>query len=341
MRRSHRGNPYIKIVAITAVILLAITRIPAWYENWLTSPTDPDGDQAVLFMIAQGENGQGVAHNLEEQGLISSNWLFYWYLKQNDLGDKIQAGSFPLSTSMSPQEIADAITSGHGELTLTIPEGWTIEQIDTKLLDLGSIENADDFKACTETCDVRDAFDFLSDAPSLEGYLFPDTYFINGEGENFSSEELIGRLLGTFESKFLTVENETAIAASGRTLEEIVIMASIVEREASSNEERTIIAGILWKRLDNGWGLEADATILYVLGDVPLTSETLATDSPYNTRLYNGLPPTAISNPGLASLEAALYPEESTYWFYLHDNEGTVHYAETLEGHNANKAQWL
>lgn len=338
MRLSHSKNPYVKIVGIAAILLFAFTRIPTWYQHWLSTPLDPEWDQAFLFVIEQGESGRTVASHLEEQGLIDHEWLFYWYLKQNDLGDNIQAGRFPLSPAMSPEEIAEVIVEGHGELTLTIPEGWTLMDIDERLTKMGLI-SAGTFSDCTEVCSIKTEWEFLTEAPSVEGYLFPDTYFVDGDG--FDSEVLIHRLIGTFEAKFLTEENRTAITASGRPLEEIVIMASIVEREASSDEERSMIAGILWKRYDNDWGLEADATLRYILDDEPLTIETLETDSLYNTRKYRGLPPTAISNPGLASLEAALYPEESSYWYYLHDTNGNIHYAETNEEHNVNKAEFL
>lgn len=337
VRRRH--NPYVNIVLATIVFLLTVKGVGAWYDHWLQSPSDPDDQTEVILDIVSGDRGQSVAEKLEDQGLISSDWAFRWYLRASDQDGSIQAGRFSLSPSMSPFEIAETITSGTGQMTLTIPEGWTIEEIDDELTELELISEGE-FSQCAQSCPIQEEWTFLENASSLEGYLFPDTYFI--DPASFDPESFIHTLVGTFEQKFLTPENQALITTSGRTLDEIVIMASIVEREAMYDEERPVIAGILWKRLDNGWGLEADATLLYVLGDVTLNSSNLDTESPYNTRLYRGLTPTAISNPGLVSLESSLLPEESSYWYYLHDQEtGEAHYAATNDEHNANKAKWL
>jgi UPF0755 protein len=250
-------------------------------------------------------------------------------------------------------EIVNNITSGKGQMALTIPEGWTTQNIDDELVNMRLTTSGEfELKVSEFLVDsvlsewVSTDYPWLTptdniDATpeSLEGYLFPDTYYI--DPSTFTCDGLIPRLLDTFESKFLTQENLEKITASGRSLNDIVIMASIVEREALLDEDRPIIAGILWKRLDNDWALGADATLAYIMGG-ELTAEDLSYDSHYNTRLYKGLPPTAISNPGLASLEAALNPEASDYWFYLNDQEtGQAHYGTTLEEHNQNIQEWL
>lgn len=339
MRLRRRKNPYVMIVVVAAVLLFSVSRIPEWYGDWLDQPLAADSETIVSIEISEGQHGRGVAHQLEEEGVISSEWAFYWYLRSNDLGGSIQTGVFYVSPSMTPREIAEVLTGGSGETRMTFLEGWTVEQMDAKLAEKG-LGTVGDFTQCATTCDLATDWWFLAEASSLEGYLFPDTYFVSGS--TYAPAAMMGTMLNTFENRFLTETNLSAIEASGRTLDEIVIMASIVEREEIDDAERATIAGILWKRYDNGWGLEADATLLYALGiDTVLTADALATDTPYNTRLYRGLPPTAIGNPGLASLEAALYPEESPYWFYLHDSNGQVHYATTNDEHNANKAEWL
>jgi UPF0755 protein len=339
-RRHSRKSPYQTIVTLSVVMILGAVGAKLWLKRQLEVPLDPDSEEQITYVVYSGEHGRGTSHGLKENNLIRSKWAFYWELKQSDKGGSIQAGTYVLSPSMSALEIIDALTGEvqAEEQAFTIPEGWTISQIDNKLSEQGFIQ-AGDFEFCSRTCDFSE-YSFLDNASSLEGYLFPDTFYI--DPNNFSSEAFIHRLLDNFETKVLTDSFEADVAASGRTLDEIVIMASIVEREGLWDEDLPLIAGILWKRYDNDWGLGADATLLYVLGDESELVANLELEDPYNTRKYRGLPPTAISNPGLKSLEASLYPEESSYWFYLTDlDTGKAHYAETNDEHNANKVEWL
>jgi len=334
-----RSDKLIAIFVIGVIALFAIKNIPTGYTHWTETPLLEESE-IITFEIESGDRGKTVAENLETAELISNDLLFYWYLRSNELGSSIQAGRYRLSSSMTPIEIAEAITQGGatGEIVITIPEGWEIKDIDDFLYNQGLIED-DDFLNCAQTCDFSDWW-FMENASSLEGYLFPDTYFV--DPTSFDSESFIHRQLQTFETKVLTEENLAAIEASGRTLDEHVIMASIVEFEALWDEDRPIIAGIFWKRDDNDWGLGSDATLLYVLDSVDELDYNLDLDSPYNTRKYRGLPPTAINNPGLDSFDGAIYPEDTSYWFFLADLEtGKAHYAATNDEHNENKAIWL
>ena len=308
-------------------------------EVWLTTPLDSNNEQTIIFEIEKGQSGKNITEQLKNNGLIDSYWKFYGYLKDNELGQDLQAGRFVLNTNMSPLKIINTLISGSGQVAVTIPEGFTLEQIDDRLTAAGLTPD-DQFKNCAETCPLADSWDFLKNTSSTEGYLFPDTFFV--DPASFSSEGFLHRLLDNFETKFLTPENQAAIANSGRTLNDIVIMASIVEREAFLDEDYPVIAGILWKRFDNGWALDADATLLYVLDSPSDLVANLSLDSPYNSRKYRGLPPSAISNPGITALNAALYPESSPYWFYLNDQEtGKAHFGATNDEHNVNKAKWL
>ena len=174
----------------------------------------------------------------------------------------------------------------------------------------------------------------------LEGYLFPDTYYV--DPNEFVAKFFLERMLGTFRDRVMNGLNDDLVL-SKRSLGDIIIMASLIEREAANDIERPVIAGILWKRFDAKQGLAVDATIRYVLGKEtePLTKKDLEIDSRYNTRKYAGLPPGPIASPGLASIRAALHPEESLYWYYLHGSGGLIHYAETNDAHNVNKAKYL
>ena len=310
-----------------------------WNPFWkmdLDEAVDASSSDKVVFTIEKGSSAKQIASDLEEQDLIVSDTSFVKTVEKEALDQQLRYGSFVLSPSMTLREVVTLLTTeGSGELALTVPEGWTIEDIDTKLTELGLIE-AGAFEDCTKSCEF--SYDFLSADQSLEGYLFPDTYFL--DSSSFSSEGLINQMLRNFDDKW-TPEMQASLEVSGRSLADLINVASMVEKEVRTEGDLPIVAGIIWKRLDNDWMLGIDATLLYKDEDHSLTSEDLAAEDPYNTRLVTGLPPTPICNPGLASIEAALEPEASDYWFYLTDSEGAVHYATSNEEHNANKAEYL
>lgn len=307
------------------------------YEFLIHTVVDQDAKDRVPFSVNKGESVKSVAERLEKEGFISSGWALYKYVKGHDLGKEIEAGRFLLKKSYTIPEVADYLTRALGnEEPLTIREGLTIAQIDDYLAEEEILEDSA-FEECAKNC-VFD-FTFLKTRPegaSLEGYLFPDTYFISSEGT--SAEVLITRMLRNFE-----IKTSDLIVPENRTLHEIVTMASIIEKEEKKDPERPVISGILWKRYDVGMMLGADATVRFTLNKwtEPLYQKDLEVDSPYNTRKYAGLPPGPIGNPGLSSLKAALDPVESEYWYYLHGNDGMVRYAKTLEEHNINKTKFL
>ena len=237
---------------------------------------------------------------------------------------------------MTGIEIIGTLTGeSTGEIVFTIPEGYTIKDIDEKLAEEGLIQSGD-FIACTETCDFSD-YEFLPGY--LEGYLFPNTFFLSKD--TFSTEGFIRQLLTNFESK-ITDQMLTDIESDDRTLEETMIVASMIEKEVVTEKDRKMVSDIIWRRLDAGWMLGMCSTINYLTGNSDITEEDLQIDSPYNTRIYAGLPPTPISNPGLASITAAIYPETNEYWFYLTATEtGKTIYAVTNEEHEANKERYL
>lgn len=308
---------------------------PFWRQD-LNEAVDSGNTEKVVFEVEKGSSADTIADALDEANLIVSEKSFVRTLKSEDLDGSLRYGRFVLSPSMTLRDIITILTtSGTGELAFTAPEGWTIMEMDAELTSLGLIGSGA-FEECTKTCTFD--YDFLKKGESLEGYLFPDTYFI--DSATFSSEYLINMMLKNFDAK-LTDEMTAAIEASGRTVDEVVNVASMVEREVRTEDDLPIVAGIIWKRYDNDWYLGIDAALLYVQDDNELSADDLAEDSPYNTRLTTGLPPTPISNPGLASLMATIYPEESEYYYYLTDSDGAVHYAVTNEEHEANKAQYL
>ena len=327
-----------KFLFITFFIALAgIFFVYSQYTHALRYALNPSSSARVSITIPDGSTGAQIATLLRDKDLISSTDAFSFYLRQQGLSSKLKAGRFIFQENHDLEEIVDILVEGQAsEFAVTLLEGWTAKQIAQKL-ESEELTTVDDFMKCLEDCD----FD-LSFLPEnyLEGYLYPDTYFVNPG--SYSNEAFVGRLLTTFRNK-LTDEDWAAINASDRDFEDIVIMASIVEREERVDSEKPTVAGILWNRYDNGVGLGADATVLYALGRTSggLTYDDLQVDSPYNTRKYAGLPPTPIANPSISSIRAALYAEETDYWYYLHDSDGGIHYARTLEQHNINKARYI
>jgi len=329
-----------RILQFIAAFIAVMVIWNVWHPFWkldLNEAVDLKDTEKITFQVHRGESAKGIAYGLDEAGLIVNEKSFLRTLESEGLDSSIQYGSYLLSPSMTLREIITVLTTeGTGEMAVTLIEGWTIAEMDDHLFELGLIQDGD-FEICIENCSFD--YEFLEGASSLEGYLFPDTYFV--DSATFSVESFINQLLRTFDSK-ITDEMDAAIEASGRSLDEIVNVASMIEKEVRTDADIPVVGGIIWKRLDNDWTLGIDATLLYVQNDNELTVEDLAMDSPYNTRLETGLPPSAISNPGLASLKGAIYPEVSDYWFYLTTlDTGEVIYAITNDEHEANKDQYL
>ncbi|OGB74231.1 hypothetical protein A2V68_00480 [candidate division Kazan bacterium RBG_13_50_9] len=288
------------------------------------------------FTVQSGETISSIAKHLEEEHLIRSPWGFKFYLK---LTGKIivQPGIYQLSPAYGTARVANVIASGDtANITVTIPEGYTLEQI-AELLASKGVTSKEEF--IKEASDFPPDYDFSKYRPlghSLEGFLFPDTYRLI-KGDALAAVRV---MLDNFGVKF---RNDIKDELGDRDLHPILIVASMVEREAKTQTDREQIAAVLWNRLDAGMRLDVDATVRYITGnwEDPIAREDLASDSPYNTRRFAGLPPGPICNPGLASIKAALNPPTSSYYYYLTDFEGITHYAETLDEHNQNKLKYL
>ncbi len=327
------------------VLAVAFVVLFLWYKRALGAP-DAGSDRRIPVTIEAGSSTADIADLLEESGVIRSSTAFKWHVRFSGKASALQAGSFVFTPSLSVQEVIERLTRAEaGEASVTIPEGFTVLDIDKLLAEKGLIK-AGEFAECALTCDFS-SFDFLPKGKALatrggqlEGYLYPDTYFV--DPSNFVPKFFIERLLGTFRTKVIDA-HEKQIAAAGHTLHEVITMASLIEEETRKADERAMVSGILWKRIDEGMGLYVDATIRYIAEKptAALTVNDLAVDSPYNTRKYRGLPPGPIASPSLSSIEAALEPKASPYYYYLHGADGQIRYAETNDEHNANKAKYL
>lgn len=329
-----------KLAALIGVLIL-ITY--TWYRFQLRA-LDGASAARVSIVIEPGTPTQRIGDMLAEKGLIRSPFAFGIYTRLHR--STLQAGSFTLQPAKSAPEIIEILQSGKTEeRAITIPEGFTVKDIDALLVAEG-LTKSGEVQNCALTCDFS-TFDFLPTSTALakrggklEGYLYPDTYFVNPA--DFVAKFFLERMLGTFRTRVVNAHAED-IKASGHSLHEIITMASLIEEETRKAEERPVVSGILWKRRTNGISLGVDAAVRYIVEKPTsaITRADLEVDSPYNVRTVLGLPPGPIANPSMSSIEAALSPQESRFWYYLHGTDGQIRYAETNEEHNRNRAQYL
>lgn len=260
-----------------------------------------------------------VARSLERDGVIR-NAAWFRSIAVLFGGDRdLQSGDYYMPYPQSVYRIIERVLRGDHQIDrvrITIPEGYTVKKI-ANLFD--------------ERFPLFDKKEFIKLAP--EGYMFPDTYFI---GVNATATSTIAILRNNFNKRLFPLTGD--IEASGKTLDEIIIMASIIESEANTKEDREIVSGILWKRLAQNMPLQVDASLTYLNGktSAELTQSDLQFDSPYNTYIRPGLPPAPISNPGLESIRAALHPTTTPYLYFLTGDDGKMYYARTFDEHKAN-----
>lgn len=323
---------------IWGVILLLILQY--FYYGFINKAAIESKNIATVT-ISQGDSVKKIAKTLKKENVINSKFLFKVYARLSKKDRNIQAGVFrvPLPQNI-PSTLFFLANNVSHEQRITIPEGYKIAQIDTLLTEKGLI-NAGEFTQCTKDCEIDHTLtQYIPNGKGLEGFLFPDTYFINTE--NFDSKELILKMLNNFESKLPTDWEQKVKRLPETDLYTAIIMASIIEREVLSEKDKKMVSGLLWKRYSSDWPLGADATLLYEKSNNSITIADLESNSPYNTRKFKGFPPTPISNPGVESVIASLNPTSSKYWFYLTTlDTGEVIYAETNEQHNANKRKYL
>lgn len=316
-------------IRIVLLCLISLLLVAALIIVTLREPVSIKDKAQTVFVVNPGEGVSSIAKRLEQQGFIHNRFIFLFEVKRLGLVSKIQAGDFRLSRSETPAQIALDLTKGTLDVWIQIIEGLRAEEI-AKLLQekLPTYEDT-----------------WIGVLKKNEGYLFPDTYLIPKDADI----KLIVKILrGNFDTKMQASQPD--VGKNGLSLEDSIILASIVEREGLFDEDRPVIAGILLNRLKLGMALQADATVQYALGyqaaekdwwKKNLTRADLAINSPYNTYKFPGLPPGPIANPGLVSLRAAFNPTDTDYLYYLHDKTGHTHYAKTLEEHNANIAKYL
>ncbi|MFH0828984.1 MAG: endolytic transglycosylase MltG [Candidatus Kerfeldbacteria bacterium] len=343
--RHRRTSPVIS--AILFVVPVILIGVAVWWFFTELRPVNSGNKDTQTFTVPQGSGVRSIAQQLAEAKLIRNEYIFEATVVLAGLGKDLRAGTFELSPSMSATAIARALVKPSAtDVTIQIPEGWTSSQIGEYLQGKG-IGMKEEFVTAASTIDSRtilpdDRFDFLAGRPAtatLEGYLFPDTYRVF---PNASTADIIKKMLTNFGTKVMS-STRNEIVSKGKTLYDVVTLASIVELEVRSETDRKMVADIFWRRLAVGMPLQSDATVNFVTGKKALqpTESDISVGSPYNTYVNRGLPPGPISNPGLVSISATNNPQPNSYLYFLTDASGSVHYAMTYEEHLANKQQYL
>ena len=281
-----------------------------------------------IFIVKKGSGLKSVSSELERRKLIKSKGLFmFWALLKGGARD-IKAGEYSLNQSMSPVRIFTMLASGAVKThPLTIPEGLTAEQIADILAQKGLVDKS---AFIALALDKNLAAFYHIDGPSLEGYLFPDTYLLSRDR---GARQVIDLMVKRFWHIFNNLERDHKTPL---LLREIVTLASIVEKETGRAEERPLIASVFLNRLKKRMRLESDPTVIYGLKDFDgnLTKKDLQSPNPYNTYRHRGLPPGPIANPGRDSLNAVLNPVQTEYLYFVSRNDGSHHFSSTLKEHN-------
>lgn len=322
-------------------MLFAIV-IGAWAFKFMIMDNDKpvtNSENAIEkeIIIPDGSSSSKIATILKTSGLIRSEWAFKSYLKETEMDRKLRPGTFSLSTDMTFEQIAQSLVSGGKQKAtkrFTIPEGYELDEIAEVLAQKGFVSKDEFLKLAKNPSYFEDQYDFIKYLPkdhTLEGYLYPNTYevYVDADGE-----DIVKKMLDGFDTIYK--EHLEELVQQGKSLNDIITMASIVEREGKIDEERAKIASVFYNRIEKNMKFESCATIQYILKErkTRLLNSDLKVDSPYNTYINQGLPPGPIASPGKASIIAAISPADTEYLFFVVNPDGVPgshNFAETYE----------
>lgn len=320
---AYRRRPPRVRLALLACLAAGLVAFVCAALSWRPPDAFPTG---TYLTIPSGTALQAVMAELEQKEIIRSPFWFRVFAGIQGGARRVKAGDYFLRTPQWLPAIAWRLMQGRFDL------------VPIKVLLREGMNNREMAAALARLLPHFSAPQFLQLAKEREGYIFPDTYHFSPSTDE---AQVLKALAENFEKKIAPLQDE--IRAFKRPFAQIMTMASLLEEEARTTESRRVIAGILWKRLDREMLLQVDAVFPYIFGNTPfdLTNGDLLTESPYNTYLHKGLPPTPIANPGLDSIKAAVTPLQTKYFFYLSDRDGVMHYAVTHDEHLANRAKYL
>ncbi|MFM1652467.1 endolytic transglycosylase MltG [Brevibacillus sp. B_LB10_24] len=347
-RRRRRRGGLLQGFLLLLVLLVLAAGAGAFYVYAQLQPIDANGSETVKEVdIPAGSSVRVIGQILQDQGLIKNGLVFSYYSRYKGISSQLQAGKYQFRTGMTLDEILQDMAEGKvvkDSIRFTIPEGWSVEQIAAALEKDGLVKKDAFLKEVNEG--DFSAFSFVSAIPAkaerkyrLEGYLFPETYEVE---KGATAHDIIVKMLQQFERE-VKPEWLEALKKRNITLDNALILASIVEREVTVDKERPLVAGVFFNRLRDNWPLQADATVQFALGKQRdlITYADLKVESPYNTYLHKGLPPGPIASPGRASIEAVVKPASHDYFFYVTKKDGSSehYFSRTLQEHDARDAQ--
>lgn len=345
-------------IIATLVLFALLAGGVFWYFNRLLSaPEAGEAVDTITLEISAGSDTKAIGEQLQAAGLIRSVTAFRLFLWLEGLASKLQAGTYTLNTGQGVETIARSLSRGDvetNEVKFQVLEGWTLRQIATEYgetfsptLKRPAEDLAQEFLTAAQAVDSREilpgnTYVFLTDKPAtagLEGFLYPDTYRVY---EDSTPPQVIEKMLNNFGRK-MDQSVRDLVPASGLTLYEVVTLASIIEKEVRTDADRKMVADLFLRRMANSIPLQSDATVNYVTGKdllQPSINDT-RTESPYNTYLYQGLPPGPIANPSISSIMAVLQPTPNEFFYYLSAPDGQTIFGRTFEEHKLNKAKYL
>lgn len=320
-----------KIVNVTTIIVIMIIIITIWQCFKIVDTPLKIKDEEIIE-VAEGDSFYGVLNKLSEEDKIKNEFLVKLYLKIRGIKPEVLAGTYKLDKSMTLDEIITLLSNDStiGKIYITIPEGYTIDDIATELEE-NNICSSEDFINSVKNYDLPA---YVSNNPNkrynLEGFLFPDTYSFN---ENENADFVVKTMINRFEEVWQELVQSLNLSIADDEIEKIVNVASIIEKEAVVDSERSLISSVIYNRIAIEMPLQIDATVIYSYGYhiEKMYEKHLEIDSPYNTYMYYGLPIGPISNPGRASLMAALKPEKTDYLYYLLESENTHYFTDNYD----------
>ncbi len=332
------------ILFLFFLFLLVALLLGMFFFTWLSNgskPTEPGSTETILVNVPKGTGTGGIGEILESKGLISDSLIFRIKSRIEGFDGKYRAGEYSLSAGMTMDEIINQLLEGRDPTTrFTIPEGYDLRRTADTLEEQSLINREAFFREIREgKFDYWFTTELKPGDNRLEGYLYPETYeiFVNA-----TEHEIIDKMLSQF-NKVFTEEHIRRMKEQNLNLDEVMILASIIEREAVVSEDRPVISGVFKNRIEVGMPLQSCATVQYILGEQKpvLSVADTQIQSPYNTYIIKGLPPTPICSPGIESINAALWPEETEYLYFLAKGDGSHVFSKTYEEHLRNKAIYI
>lgn len=338
VKKKKKKNTKGKIVIVLLIIIILIPLMAFRYYKEGLLAMDSNNPKDVSMTIPASTSSATIGEMLHENGLVKHPLIFRYQIKSKGVGGQLKAGDYELSTGMNIDEIIDSLTKGgrsQNTKRFTIPEGYEIRQIADRLSKEELVDHDKFLELVSDKANFEEEFDFLKlldDGQNLEGFLFPSTYeiFLGS-----SEEEIIEKMLGEFE-KIYENDLRSKIDQIGLSFNEIITLASIVEREGKVEEELPIMSAVFHNRIEQGMMLQSCATVQYILGERKevLSNEDTRTPSPFNTYINQGLPPSPIASPGKIALIAAVNPADVDYLFFvLTGEDGTHTFTKTYNEH--------